>query len=328
MNDTHICRPGSVIGPQQHFLVQMQNSLWKEGDLYRKKLQYDHSNKLMKVPKQPQPEYVGAVAGVGYTNGTEVQPKSVGATGSRSEYNYNTPDGAGSAVPPPTNAAPQNITTKERLKADMRLITATLKVNYIFLSSPVLISRLFSQLTFYQSMRTTPPASPTLNQPAPKYSQYAPSQLDTSPYANPNTPPLTSSSSYGGSTPSSPPAATSSSASAYYLNSPYAAQPTRTYKSTTPASPTTSSPTGKGKLPSGLCTYSFVLGYSKHFSYIDYFIIALQHRKIENQANRHGTTTPTTRSLQSSAKSNTSVTQKPGKYFCSTSNNLYVTKTP
>uniref|UniRef100_F7BZ82 protein-tyrosine-phosphatase n=1 Tax=Monodelphis domestica TaxID=13616 RepID=F7BZ82_MONDO len=33
-----ICRPGSVIGPQQHFLVSKQASLWTEGDCYRKKL--------------------------------------------------------------------------------------------------------------------------------------------------------------------------------------------------------------------------------------------------------------------------------------------------
>ncbi|XP_036434682.1 dual specificity protein phosphatase CDC14B isoform X3 [Colossoma macropomum] len=33
-----ICRPGSVIGPQQNFIVDMQSSLWAEGDLYRQKL--------------------------------------------------------------------------------------------------------------------------------------------------------------------------------------------------------------------------------------------------------------------------------------------------
>ncbi|XP_041430492.1 cell division cycle 14B S homeolog isoform X2 [Xenopus laevis] len=34
-----ICRPGSVIGPQQQFMVDKQRSLWNEGDIYRKKLQ-------------------------------------------------------------------------------------------------------------------------------------------------------------------------------------------------------------------------------------------------------------------------------------------------
>ncbi|XP_068093695.1 dual specificity protein phosphatase CDC14B-like isoform X3 [Hyperolius riggenbachi] len=38
-----ICRPGSVIGPQQHFLVDKQMSLWMEGDIYRKK-QREHEN--------------------------------------------------------------------------------------------------------------------------------------------------------------------------------------------------------------------------------------------------------------------------------------------
>ncbi|CAJ0946662.1 unnamed protein product [Ranitomeya imitator] len=32
-----ICRPGSVIGPQQQFLLEKQMSLWNEGDIYRKK---------------------------------------------------------------------------------------------------------------------------------------------------------------------------------------------------------------------------------------------------------------------------------------------------
>jgi len=30
-----ICRPGSVIGPQQHFMQEMEQTLWQEGDLYR-----------------------------------------------------------------------------------------------------------------------------------------------------------------------------------------------------------------------------------------------------------------------------------------------------
>ncbi|XP_069481782.1 dual specificity protein phosphatase CDC14B isoform X3 [Ambystoma mexicanum] len=33
-----ICRPGSVIGPQQNFLVNKQLSLWTLGDIYRKKI--------------------------------------------------------------------------------------------------------------------------------------------------------------------------------------------------------------------------------------------------------------------------------------------------
>ncbi|XP_077980848.1 dual specificity protein phosphatase CDC14AB-like isoform X5 [Glandiceps talaboti] len=32
-----ICRPGSVIGPQQHFLEEKQASMWVQGDIYRKK---------------------------------------------------------------------------------------------------------------------------------------------------------------------------------------------------------------------------------------------------------------------------------------------------
>jgi hypothetical protein len=31
-----ICRPGSIIGPQQHFLREMQDLMWREGDAFRK----------------------------------------------------------------------------------------------------------------------------------------------------------------------------------------------------------------------------------------------------------------------------------------------------
>ncbi|XP_048383556.2 dual specificity protein phosphatase CDC14C-like isoform X3 [Stegostoma tigrinum] len=40
-----ICRPGSVIGPQQHFLEEKQASLWAEGDLYRAKLKDQQNGK-------------------------------------------------------------------------------------------------------------------------------------------------------------------------------------------------------------------------------------------------------------------------------------------
>jgi len=40
-----VCRPGSVIGPQQQFLEQQQSKMWKQGDAYRQKqnvaLRYD-----------------------------------------------------------------------------------------------------------------------------------------------------------------------------------------------------------------------------------------------------------------------------------------------
>eukprot|EP00981_Chlorochromonas_danica_P004874 scaffold978_cov172-Ochromonas_danica.AAC.5 len=34
-----IARPGSVIGPQQHFLKEVQNRMWREGELYRQRFQ-------------------------------------------------------------------------------------------------------------------------------------------------------------------------------------------------------------------------------------------------------------------------------------------------
>ncbi|XP_038415202.1 dual specificity protein phosphatase CDC14B isoform X21 [Canis lupus familiaris] len=40
-----ICRPGSVIGPQQQFLVMKQASLWLEGDYFRQKLRGQENGK-------------------------------------------------------------------------------------------------------------------------------------------------------------------------------------------------------------------------------------------------------------------------------------------
>ncbi|XP_063311024.1 dual specificity protein phosphatase CDC14B isoform X3 [Pelobates fuscus] len=44
-----ICRPGSVIGPQQHFMVDKQMGLWNEGDIYRKKLREQENGNSMAV---------------------------------------------------------------------------------------------------------------------------------------------------------------------------------------------------------------------------------------------------------------------------------------
>ncbi|XP_027265429.1 dual specificity protein phosphatase CDC14B isoform X14 [Cricetulus griseus] len=41
-----ICRPGSVIGPQQQFLVMKQSSLWLEGDYFRQRLRGQENGPL------------------------------------------------------------------------------------------------------------------------------------------------------------------------------------------------------------------------------------------------------------------------------------------
>uniref|UniRef100_A0AAV2MRG6 Protein-tyrosine-phosphatase n=1 Tax=Knipowitschia caucasica TaxID=637954 RepID=A0AAV2MRG6_KNICA len=46
-----ICRPGSVIGPQQNFVEDKQNSLWKEGDIFREKMHIDRENGKMAVTR-------------------------------------------------------------------------------------------------------------------------------------------------------------------------------------------------------------------------------------------------------------------------------------
>ena len=46
-----IVRPGSVVGPQQHFLEQMQIKMWKSGDEYRKKhdIKLEHDPRIEKI---------------------------------------------------------------------------------------------------------------------------------------------------------------------------------------------------------------------------------------------------------------------------------------
>ena len=44
-----VCRPGSVIGPQQQFLVDAEERLWREGAVFRKQRQ--------NWPEQPLPDH-------------------------------------------------------------------------------------------------------------------------------------------------------------------------------------------------------------------------------------------------------------------------------
>uniref|UniRef100_A0A8C5X8G0 protein-tyrosine-phosphatase n=1 Tax=Malurus cyaneus samueli TaxID=2593467 RepID=A0A8C5X8G0_9PASS len=44
-----INRPGSVIGPQQHFLLDKQAELWKEGDIFRAKLKRNHKIAVTRI---------------------------------------------------------------------------------------------------------------------------------------------------------------------------------------------------------------------------------------------------------------------------------------
>ncbi len=36
-----VCRPGSIIGPQQHYLKEMEQTMWHQGDLYRQQKQLE-----------------------------------------------------------------------------------------------------------------------------------------------------------------------------------------------------------------------------------------------------------------------------------------------
>lgn len=44
-----ICRPGSVIGSQQHFLLEKQSELWLEGDIFRAKLRKTQKVAVTKI---------------------------------------------------------------------------------------------------------------------------------------------------------------------------------------------------------------------------------------------------------------------------------------
>ncbi|XP_034026453.1 dual specificity protein phosphatase CDC14B isoform X3 [Thalassophryne amazonica] len=46
-----ICRPGSIIGPQQNFVEEKQNGLWAEGDLFREKMLNEQENGKMAVTR-------------------------------------------------------------------------------------------------------------------------------------------------------------------------------------------------------------------------------------------------------------------------------------
>ncbi|XP_028833344.1 cell division cycle 14Aa isoform X1 [Denticeps clupeoides] len=45
-----ICRPGSIIGPQQNFLEEKQHSLWVQGDMFRSKQRLQHQHRQRSQP--------------------------------------------------------------------------------------------------------------------------------------------------------------------------------------------------------------------------------------------------------------------------------------
>uniref|UniRef100_A0AAQ5YEJ3 protein-tyrosine-phosphatase n=1 Tax=Amphiprion ocellaris TaxID=80972 RepID=A0AAQ5YEJ3_AMPOC len=46
-----ICRPGSIIGPQQNFVEEKQNGLWADGDVFREKMLNERENGKMAVTR-------------------------------------------------------------------------------------------------------------------------------------------------------------------------------------------------------------------------------------------------------------------------------------
>jgi hypothetical protein len=48
-----ICRPGSVLGPQQDYVAEYQEKMWQEGEKYRLKRNLTLAWEDVKVPEEP-----------------------------------------------------------------------------------------------------------------------------------------------------------------------------------------------------------------------------------------------------------------------------------
>jgi len=60
-----ICRPGSIIGPQQHYMKEMEQTLWHQGDLYR---QQQHMNARRDSLRTAKSDMEEATPGKGTSN--------------------------------------------------------------------------------------------------------------------------------------------------------------------------------------------------------------------------------------------------------------------
>lgn len=287
-----ICRPGSVIGPQQHFLVQMQSSLWRSGDLYKRKLVENSSavangadltslhSSTSSSASSYNGDYItashsevptkGAKSGVSKGASSKAATPSLssasisvhmGTSGGDSDSSYpdsNSHTYSSGASPSHKDSGKSNILSKERLKADMRVITATLK-SIRTSSSSATTSPSTSLASSTSSLTTSPHPPPTLYTSASSSSSSLSSAMHT---------PTHTSSYVSHSTPSY--------SSPSVISSPYTPQASSRVSSMTST---------KTKAPSGL---------------------ALQQKKMENQQHRKGTTLHTSNSgSNSSSSSNT-----------------------
>ncbi len=68
-----ICRPGSIIGPQQHFLQEVEQTMWHQGDLYRQQQVAQQAQQAQQA-KEPTARRDGlrSSTGVGNNNASSI----------------------------------------------------------------------------------------------------------------------------------------------------------------------------------------------------------------------------------------------------------------
>jgi len=83
-----LCRPGSIIGPQQHFLQAIQGRLWRQGDLFKKRVQHikrQNSNEINGISKEMKSLSVSTTPNHSYnlrTRNLSVKPTCISSYGS------------------------------------------------------------------------------------------------------------------------------------------------------------------------------------------------------------------------------------------------------
>merc|ERR1711934_376331 len=166
-----MCRPGSVIGPQQHFLADVESRLWRMGEIYRKQHGGPPPGGPIMLPGELWPEALKDAA--------SAPPLSIGGT----QLELPT---AGEVVPVPRNVSsalqkrPTSGSQRTPAPRDVRQSSLTTKpmsgYSYNTPHRNDLLSSPTSRLTGMRGRAKTPappPAAPTLSAPSTRTAVYA-----------------------------------------------------------------------------------------------------------------------------------------------------------
>ena len=85
-----LCRPGSVIGPQQNFLADMEKRMWREGEAHRTRGPGSHTSS----PAAGRPPAASVMS-------TAMKGLSVSGSGSRSGSAHSSPNASPNPMRPP-----------------------------------------------------------------------------------------------------------------------------------------------------------------------------------------------------------------------------------